>query len=124
MDNNWLMMALQSPEGMNFLNMWRQKQGVGSAAGAMPGTGGMNPGTYTGGGSFPGTGGMNPGTYNGSASAIGGLSRRIGSSPVMPQTQTSTPSFGGGISRMPQMGGGSNDFSQQAGMMPFYQNGN
>ena len=120
MDNNWLMMALQSPEGMNFLNMWRQKQGISSASGAPSNT-------FGNGSTTPVSRWRSP-TVGAGGSAASALSPGgIGSSPVMPQTQTATPSFGGGISRMPQMsqvGGGSNDFSQQAGMMPFYQNGN
>lgn len=66
MDNNWLMAALQSPEGMNFLNMWRQKMG-------MPGTGGVNQGAYRP-GSLTGTGGVNQGIYRGGIPSTTGLS--------------------------------------------------
>lgn len=65
MDQNWLMAALQSPEGMNFLNSWRQRYGAGGA------TGGINQGPY-GRWRIPGTGGPNQGTYTGSMPGTGG----------------------------------------------------
>lgn len=108
MDNNWLMAALQSPEGMNFLNMWRQKMG-------MPGTGGMNQGSFSvvGGGQIPGTGGMNQGAYN--PAKLG-----ISTMPFQPPNQSAaTQGFGVGmgISRS-----GGNDISGQNAMPSTYWN--
>lgn len=103
MDNNWLMAALQSPEGMNFLNMWRQKMGV-------SGTGGMNPGTYQGGSSL-GTGGVNQGIYRG-----GGLPSTGGLNPgtyPTPKPMTFSPSSQG-----LGFGVGANDLAGQQQMSP------
>lgn len=134
MDQNWLMSALQSPEGMNFLNSWRQRYGTGGGANTygsgsstpvsrwrIPGTGGPT-------GSMPGPSNVNPGTFMGGTS-VGGIYPGM-----LPETQDRSQSFSvGGIMRQPQpqpspasFSVGGNDLAGQQQMppMPYWNSGN
>lgn len=121
MDQNWLMAALQSPEGMNFLNSWRQRYG-----------GGMQGNTYGSAGSstpvsrwrnFGGSGGL-PGPSPTQPLTVGGPApnQSFGAQPQSATPQTGMLFGGGSLS----IGGrSSNDLSgQQMPQVPYWNPGN
>lgn len=116
MDNNWLMQALQSPEGMNFLDMWRQKSAIGLSGGTETPTVHRTPIAFTG----------NPSGTTSQLPTGGASIGRVGAQPnVLPLTQMQQApvgGLGGGFS------GGNDMLGRQAASnpmtMPYWNPGN